>query len=118
MSDGDQTTGRQRTAEECVEMAHVRHEIDRLDRALVALISERTRYIEAAARIKEDIDTVRLEWRIEEVVAKVLREAKVQDLPDAIAEPVWRTLIEQSIQHEFAVWKELRANGAQDLGKT
>lgn len=82
-------------------MADVRREIDRIDRQLVRLMAERLRYIEEAARIKPTRDAVRDEARIEDVVAKVLAEAERQNLSAAVAEPVWRLLIERSIAHEF-----------------
>ena len=91
-------------AEACATMAEVREEIDRLDRILVALIAERQGYIEAAGRIKPRADEVRLEWRIEDVVAKVLAEAEKQGLSKRIAEPVWRELIERCIAHEHEIW--------------
>ncbi len=82
-------------------MGEVRDQIDRLDRALVKLLAERQGYIERAAEIKPDRDTVRDEARIDDVVAKVLAEAGKSGLRPDIAEPVWRTLIECSIAHEF-----------------
>ena len=95
--------------QQCVRMSEVRAGIDHLDRQLVQLIAQRTRYIEAAGRIKTDIDEVRLEWRIEEVVAKVLRAAAAADLPASIAEPVWRELVDRSIAHEMEVWRAVRS---------
>ncbi|MBI1365432.1 MAG: chorismate mutase [Alphaproteobacteria bacterium] len=86
-------------------MEEVRAEIDRLDRRLVALLAERQSYIEAAARIKPRAEEVRLEWRIEDVVAKVLAEAERQGLSKRIAEPVWRTLIDRCIEHEQEFWR-------------
>ena len=85
-------------------MAEVREEIDRLDRILVQLIAERQGYIEAAARIKPRADEVRLPWRIEDVVAKVLAEASKQGLSKRIAEPVWREMIDRCIEHEHEMW--------------
>jgi len=82
-------------------MAEVRREIDRLDRALVRLMAERLRYIEEAARVKQDRASVRDSDRIEDVVAKVLAEAHAQGLAREVAEPVWRLLIERSIAHEY-----------------
>lgn len=90
--------------EDCTDMAEVRAEIDRLDRILVALIAERQRYIEAAARIKGRKDEVRLPWRIEDVVAKVLAEAENKGLSKRIAEPVWREMIDRCIEHEHIFW--------------
>jgi len=97
---------RQKTAPECTEMPHVRDEIDRLDRALVALLAERLSYIARAGEIKPSRDTVRDEARIEDVVNKVLAEAKKWDLPQEVAEPVWRLMIEQCIAYEFDVYDE------------
>jgi len=85
-------------------MDEVRFEIDRIDRLLVRLITERVGYIEAAGRIKPAKSQVRLEWRIEDVVAKVLAEAEKTGLSKRIAEPVWREMIEQCIAHEHEVW--------------
>ena len=90
--------------EACETMGHVRAGIDRLDRDLVAIIAERQRYIEAAARIKPAKSEVRLEWRIEDVVAKVLAEAHKKGLSKRIAEPVWREMIEKCIEHEHFCW--------------
>ncbi len=87
-------------------MLEVRDEIDRLDRALVRLLSERQRYIERAAEIKSDRTTVRDEARIEDVVGKVLAEAKRAGLSAEIAEPVWRTLVDRSITYEFKRFDE------------
>lgn len=99
---------RRNTGPECETMADVRYEVDRLDRMLVKLIAERQSYMDAAARIKQDRDAVRDPARIEDVVAKVLAEAERQGLSPSIAEPVWRTMIEQCIQHEFVIWDDLR----------
>ena len=90
--------------EECETMDDVRREIDRLDRVLVRLIAERQGYIEAAGRIKDRAEDVRLEWRIEDVVAKVLASADREGLSKRIAEPVWRELIDRSIDHEHEIW--------------
>lgn len=90
--------------EDCTAMEEVRAEIDRLDRILVGLLAERQRYIEAAGRIKPRADEVRLPWRIEDVVAKVLAEADKQGLSKRIAEPVWRQLIDCCIDHEHEIW--------------
>ncbi len=85
----------------CENMAEVRAEIDRIDRALVKLLSERQRYIERAAEIKSDRAAVRDEVRVEDVIAKILAEARRADLNADIAEAVWRTLMERSIAFEF-----------------
>lgn len=94
--------------EACASMAEVREGVDALDRALVRLIAERQRYMEAAARIKPSRDVVHDDARIEDVVAKVLASAEAAGLSPDIAEPVWRTLIDRCIAHEFAAWDRTR----------
>ncbi len=101
-------TEERRPPAECATMAEVRQGVDSLDRALVALLAERQRYMDAAARIKANRGAVRDEARIEDVVAKVKAQARSQGLSEAIAEPVWRTLIEGCIAYEFEVWDRLR----------
>jgi isochorismate pyruvate lyase len=93
---------------ECETMAQVRQGVDAIDRLLVAVLAERQRYMDAAARIKTDRTAVRDAARIEDVVAKVKSAARAAGLSEAIAEPVWRTLIERSIAHEFETWDALR----------
>jgi isochorismate pyruvate lyase len=95
--------------EACASMAEVRVGVDALDRALVTLLAERQRYMDAAARIKGDRGVVHDRARIEDVVAKVKGAARDAGLSEAIAEPVWRTLIDRCIAYEFGVWDRLRA---------
>ena len=95
--------------EACTTMTDVRKGVDALDKALVSLLAERQRYMDAAARIKTDRGRVRDVERIEDVVAKVKAHARAAGLSEDIAEPVWRTLIEQCIAHEYEAWDRLRA---------
>ena len=87
--------------EACGSMEELRAAIDSLDIRLVALLAVRQAYIERAAQLKTGRDQVRDPARIEDVVAKVIAEATRSGLSAEIAEPVWRTLIEVSIRHEF-----------------
>ena len=94
--------------EACTSMIEVRQGVDALDRALVTLLAERQRYMDAAARIKPGRDAVHDDARIEDVVAKVLASAEAQGLSPAIAEPVWRTLVDRCIAYEFSVFDRTR----------
>ena len=87
--------------ETCGSMEELRAAIDSLDARLVALLAVRQTYIERAAQLKTGRDQVRDAERIEDVVAKVIAEGRRAGLSAEIAEPVWRTLIEASIRHEF-----------------
>ena len=98
--------------ETCRDMTDVRQGVDEIDRMLVALIARRQGYMDAAARIKTDRNVVRDEKRINDVLAKVKAECERQGLSfEAIAEPVWREMMERCIAYEFEVWDALRAPG-------
>lgn len=94
-------------ADRCTDMADVRTAIDALDRRIIALLAERMRYIEAAARIKPSREAVRDERRKADVLAKVSAAASVAGFPPALAGAVYEVLIEGSIAHELAVYDRL-----------
>ena len=102
-----------KAGEDCQTMAEVREGVDALDRELVALLVKRQAYMSAAGRIKNDRDAVYDADRIEDVVAKVLVEARKQGLSEDIAEQVWRKLIERCIAFEYGEWDKLRAANKQ-----
>lgn len=102
------TTDERVAPADCQTMAEVRQGVDALDRALVALLAERQRYMDAAARIKTDRGVVRDPARIEQVVERVREAARAAGLSEAIAEPVWRTLVDRCIAYEFGIWDRLR----------
>lgn len=88
----------------CTTMPEVREEIDRIDRAIVPLLVERLGYIKLAGHIKQDRDTVRDEWRVEDVISKVIASTQSCDGDEQMSEDVYRFLIEWSINHEFEVY--------------
>jgi isochorismate pyruvate lyase len=91
-------------AADCRTMIDIRQEIDRVDRALIRLLAERLTYIERAAHLKTDRAKVRDEARIADVLAKVEVACTREGFPFAIAEPVWRRLMDSCIAHEFQVF--------------
>jgi isochorismate pyruvate lyase len=94
--------------ESCATMAEVRAGVDSLDRELVALLAERFRFMNAAARIKPSRDAVRDEARKAQVIANAQAEARRLGLDPAIVEMLWEALVEASIAHEFEQWDRLR----------
>jgi len=88
----------------CASMIEVRREIDRVDRAIVALLAERLDYIAQAGNIKGRRAEVRDEARIKDVLAKVTAEASNAGAdPDLVAK-LYRDLIEWCITYEFTVF--------------
>lgn len=94
--------------EACETMKDVRAGVDEIDRMLVALITRRQGYMDAAARIKPTRAVVRDEARIQQVLDNVKAEAEKHGLSWSIAEPVWRELMERCIAYEFEVWDRTR----------
>jgi isochorismate pyruvate lyase len=87
--------------EACGSMPELRAAIDILDARLVAMLAQRQTYIERAAVLKSERGAVRDTARIEQVVRNVVAQAAQAGLSPAIAEAVWRALIEASIAHEY-----------------
>ena len=84
-----------------ITMKEVREEIDLLDKELVLLLARRQKCIEMAALVKNDKSLVVDEGRIEDVIKKVTNFGLSCGLSEDISEPLWRKLIELSIEHEF-----------------
>ena len=82
-------------------MTHVREEIDLLDKELVLLLAKRQKCVEMAAVVKNDKNLIVDEERIEEVINNVISFGESCGLDKRISEPLWRTLIDLSIKHEF-----------------
>jgi len=82
-------------------MSEVRAGLDVLDREIVRLLARRFRYIDAAARIKQERDQIRDDERIAIVIDGVRSSAAAEGAPvERIAE-VYANLIESSIGYEL-----------------
>ena len=79
----------------------LRHAIDGVDSALVALLVQRLALVERVVAVKrrEGLPAA-IPTRVEEVVAKVRAEARRQGFPTATAEKLWRKLIADMIAFE------------------
>ena len=88
----------------CTNMTQLRDEIDRIDEALVDLLSQRAGYIDRAIQLKpaEGVPA-RAEDRVAQVVANVRALAAARGLDPDLTEALWGMLIEWSIQREQRV---------------
>jgi isochorismate pyruvate lyase len=93
---------------DCADMADVRAGVDDVDAAIIALLARRFGYMDAAARIKNDRETVRDETRKAQVIANVRRAALDQRIPQDVVEAMWELLVEGSIAYEYDRWDALR----------
>ena len=89
-------------------MVDVREGVDAVDLQIVDLLVRRFGYMDAAARIKSDRDTVRDETRKAQVISNVRRAALDGRIPQDVVAEMWETLVEGSIAYELGRWDAIR----------
>lgn len=86
---------------DCADLSDVRVEIDRCDKALVALIAERFGYVERAWEIKLQLgQEANVPWRNQQVFDKVRAQATEQGVSPDLCEALWRQMVGWFIQYE------------------
>ncbi len=90
-------------------MKQVRTGVDAMDTQLVALLTKRFAYMDAAARIKPAREAVRDEERKADVLKNVRQMANQAGIPAGLTDSLWELLIEASIAHEFDEWDKHKA---------
>jgi isochorismate pyruvate lyase len=99
---------------ECADMNQVRSEIDRIDAAMVDLISERFGYVERAWHLKKDPSEAHVPWRIQQVIDRVKERAREKGMPAEMVEMVaaqWRNMIGWFVQYEEEKLRQSEAGG-------
>lgn len=96
-----------KTAADCTTMAEIRENIDRVDRALMALFAERWSFIGRAAEIKAGLGIpADVPERVKEVRDNAHRNAEAAGLDGDFYEEIWAQLIQRAIAHEKALLGE------------
>jgi isochorismate pyruvate lyase len=93
--------------ESCESLEEVRAEIDRIDRAIVALIGERAGYVHAAARFKDSEAAVAAPDRQASMFRARRDWAQAADLDPDVIERLYRDLVAYFIVRETDHWKTL-----------
>src|SRR5262245_32386201 len=92
--------------DECSSLEEVRHEIDRIDRELIASLGRRARYVRAAARFKaSEQDVAAPERRAAMMVDRRAWAAEAGLDPDVL-EDVYQRLIAYFVRRELEHWSE------------
>lgn len=87
--------------DDCTDMGDIRAEIDRLDRALMALFAQRAGYIDRAAVIKVGAGLpARIPKRVDQVMENIADLARENGLPPQVYIGIWRDLVDWSIARE------------------
>ncbi len=94
--------------DKCQTMSEVRAGVDETDRVLLAVLKRRFAYMRAAARIKQDRESVRDEARKAEVIEAIRQAADHEGLPAQAVADLWDQLVESSIAYELEEWDRLK----------
>ena len=92
----------------CTTMQDVRREVDALDDVIVPLLVERVGYMTQAARIKQGVEQVRDEARIQAIVDRVRERAQAEGGDADVIEAIYRSLMEACIAYEHREFARLR----------
>ena len=91
---------------DCLTIDEVRSEIDRVDRAMVALLAERRAYVQSIMRFKRNQADVQAPDRQRQVIHLRRQWAEQEGLDPDLAERLFRTLMEHFISEELALLAE------------
>ncbi len=84
----------------------IRQKIDSVDSDIIALLSKRAGLVSEAGKLKKDAHGVRDPKRVEQVIAKVKVKAFYAGLDPAIAEEVYRTIIDCFVDKELSEFNQ------------
>ena len=90
-----------KNAKSCRSLAEIRDQIDRIDRALMKLVAERSGFVRRAAELKLRREDVFDPARVNAVIALARREAKKLGLDPKAAEQAFRAMVERFIAYEY-----------------
>ncbi len=86
---------------DCASMQDVRDEIDRVDNAVVDLLTQRWGYVDRMWQLKKaESATASVPWRNREVIDRVRARAEAGGMPPEMAEALWRQIIGWGIQYQ------------------
>lgn len=97
-----------------MEITRIRKNIDDLDSMIITLLARRADMVTAAGLLKKNEQCVRDPKRVNQVLRHVRERAAVKGLDPAVAEEIYRTIINCFIQKEL---KEFGARSSEHRGE-
>ena len=92
----------------CNSLEEVRVEIDRLDSALVDLISERSHLIRQAASFKNSVEEVKADDRIEFILQRVRHHAIEKEVSPNMISELFTIMIDEMVETEIAEFRNTK----------
>jgi len=96
--------------DQCENMAEIRTEIDKLDRQVIKLIGQRFEYVQAAAKFKTNVATVKAPERFQAMLQQRRVWAEEVGLNANAIEKMYRDLVNHFIEEEVKLWQRSQAN--------
>jgi len=91
--------------QECVSAEEIRQEIDRIDKQIFALFSERHRYVEEIVKFKTDKEGIIAQERKDLVIQQRKNWAAKNGLNPETFEKMYELLIDSNIEYELKLLK-------------
>jgi len=91
----------------CESLEEVRENIDRIDKQIVKLITERSTYVVQAANFKKNTDEVKAPQRVERIINKVRDLAQEDGVNPDIVENIYREIINSFTNFELSEHEKL-----------
>lgn len=98
-----------KSPDQCEDMADIRVEIDRLDREVIALLSQRFAYVKAASKFKSSAAAVRAPERLQAMLQQRRAWAEEEGLNADAIEKMYQELVNHFIDEEMKHWKQAGA---------
>lgn len=94
-----------------MDLTRIRKTIDDLDTMIITMLAKRADMVRAAGRLKKSEQCVRDTKRVNEVLRNVRERAVAKGLDPAVAEEVYRTIIQCFVSREL---KEFEVRSAEE----
>lgn len=94
-----------RLPNQCQDLSHIRAEVNRIDREIIAMVAQRTAYAEAAVAFKASEADIRAPDHLPAFFAERRRQAREAGLSEAMVETIFRAITERSVELQLAKWR-------------
>lgn len=91
---------------DCSGMEDIRAEIDLMDKAIIAILGKRFKYVQAAAKFKTSETSVRAPERFKAMLETRREWATAEGLSADAIEKMYRDLVNHFIKEEMSHWQE------------
>jgi len=93
---------------ECKTLEEARKEIDKVDEEIIKLIALRNNYIKQIAHFKTNIEEIKAQERIDDVISRARRQAIELDLSPNLINDLYIRMIDGMVESEIAEFQNAK----------